>query len=79
MTKKLLATRFSTTPLVLVDDETNRVMVYSAELHETLVFLQGRWRVGAFSKSDLQENFKKVNSAEAWRYLKLAMHDVGFL
>ncbi|MBU1001887.1 MAG: hypothetical protein KKE73_05140 [Proteobacteria bacterium] len=79
MTKKLLATRFSTTPLAMVDTETDRVMVYSAELHETMVFVKGHWRIGAFAKSDLQENFKNVSSSEAWRYLKVAMVEVGFL
>ncbi|BBD08412.1 hypothetical protein [Desulfovibrio ferrophilus] len=79
MTNNLIATRFSTTPLAMVDDETDRVMVYSAELHETLVHVKGRWRIGAFAKSDLKDNFKKVSSAEAWKYLKLAMREVGFL
>lgn len=54
-------------------------MVYSDELHEKFIFEQGGWKVGEFSHVDLKTNFKKVSSAEAWRYLKLAMCDVGFL
>jgi len=79
MTARTISTRFSSAPLVLADHESNRIMVYSEELHETFVYVNGHWRVGRFTDADLKENFKKVNKQDSWRYLKLAMAQVGFI